>query len=41
MIKAPQTYKVRDIVANVAQLLTLLYEDEEVSVWEENEESNL
>ena len=35
------THEVRDIVANVGQLLILLDEDEEASVWEENEEGDL
>ena len=35
------THEVRDIVFDVAQLLTLLDEDEEATVWEENEEGNL
>ena len=35
------TYKVRDIVSDVAQLLTLLDEDKEASVWEENKEGDL
>ena len=35
------THEVRDIVANVAQLLTLLDKDEEASVWEKNEDGNL